>query len=140
MKRVAKHILIFLSLVIFTTTIGFNVFAHFCKEDGTTISYVLPNKHTCEQKNNISSCCHKTETTLFKANCCSEQIWSYKLNSEFDHSIVPISLIFQKFKVIACPFFIPTFIYQRKIKEIIDYLPPPRTAKSIRLSQQVFRI
>lgn len=142
MKCFTKYSLLLLTLIVFTTTIGFNVFAHFCKQDGTSISYVIPEKHTCERKLEIPSCCHKKETSnnAIEEKCCSEQIWSYKLSSALDYSTYYVSSLFIVVPSIDFNYFTPSYCYKPEIKVVYEYLPPPKAGKTILIANQVFRI
>lgn len=142
MKRFTRYGLLLLTLIVFTTTIGFNVFAHFCKQDGTTISYLIPEKHACENKVEAPSCCHKEEKSdkAFDEKCCSEQIWSYKLNSEVDLSINQTSPFFIVVPIIDFNYFTPTYSFNPILKAVYEYLPPPKSGKTILIAHQVFRI
>lgn len=142
MKRFTRYSILLLTLVVFTTTIGFNVFAHFCKQDGTSISYVIPEKHACEKKQEVPSCCHKEEKSDkgFEEKCCSEQIWSYKLSSALDYSIHHVSPTFIVAPSFDFNYFIPSYSYKPEFKLVYEYLPPPKVGKTILIAHQVFRI
>lgn len=142
MKRFIRYSILLLALVVFTTTIGFNVFAHFCKQDGTSISYVIPEKHACQEKQEVPSCCHKEEKSdkTFKEKCCSEQIWSYKLTSELDHSINHASPFFIVVPTIEFNYFTPAYSFNPILRAAYEYLPPPKSGKTILITHQVFRI
>lgn len=141
MNILTRYILFLLTIVFFTTTVGLNVFAHFCKQDGTSISYLIPEKHACEKKQEVPSCCHKEEKRdkSFEEKCCSEQVWSYKLSSELDHSIkqfLPVLVV----PTIKFNYFVPEYHFNRVFKTVNDYLPPPKKGKTILIAHQVFRI
>jgi hypothetical protein len=142
-KLVTKYSLIFLSLVIFSTTTGFNVFAHFCKKDGVSISYVVPTNHACADKQEIlPSCCHKEKNQAPKMddNCCSEEVWSYKLNTELDYTISISTIVLIPFQFHSFNYLFPSYCFESTGTAIYEYLPPPKTGKSILIAHQVFRI
>lgn len=144
-----KVLLTFLSIVVFSTTVGLNVFAHFCKKDGTSISYVIPIEHDCQKEAIENSCCHKdivptccsNEESQIKEDCCSDQVKFFQLTSD---------LKLDKFKGLPSISFALFSIQDFFIKENDAFLrsltiysfenPPPKSGRDILISHQVFRI
>ena len=135
------------AFVIFTGTIGINVFAHFCKIDGVDYSYIVPPSHSCKMEAEVETCCHQGEDKAIsnqpeiKKNCCQEAVSSFKISSDYTQKSTP-DLVFNFIapKSVSCIFFEEIYIASEPF--LVSHLtrPPPKTGQEILILNQVFRI
>jgi hypothetical protein len=147
MKRLVKYIHFLTLIVFFSTTIGVNVYAHFCKKDGNTISYFIPNNHGCEnEEEKIASCCTEklknncssTSESLSEEKCCFEKSWTVKLSTDYEvenQIKSPISFALN----LTCETII---VSELSINPLFHSFcdPPPKSGKEILILHQIFRI
>jgi hypothetical protein len=139
-KKVIQIVSLTLAIFTFAGSVGVGIFTHFCEKDGIEQSFIIPQKHHCEEeKEAIPACCQHEEKSL-ENDCCSDQMDFFQVDFES----------FQTFsELIFAPiatFNSNTFIYLApvQVEEILvsNYAnpPPQRTGKQILIQNQVFRI
>lgn len=144
MRKIAIYLFV---AVIFTGSVGINVFAHFCKINGVNYSYVIPPNHSCKpQPVKEDNCCHKPvaaekHETEFKKNCCEQEVKSFKISSDLIQKSAPeLSTYYLPTKVVS------DFVFAVAEQESASYTPfyetrpPPKTGQEILILNQVFRI
>jgi len=145
--QLARKIYIFAFVcVIFTGTVGINVFAHFCQLDGVDYSYVVPPDHACQKEVKEASCCHAKQVKAkpaseISSNCCKEEVSSFKITSEYIQKSVPgFSMEFIPVQATTCVY--RTELYRESGPCVLSYTtrPPPKTGREILVLHQVFRI
>ncbi len=116
------------------------VFTHFCEEDGIEQSFIIPQKHHCEEeKETLPACCQHEEKTI-ESDCCSDQVDFYQVD-------------FESFEVLSTQVFAPISsnnsflnIYVTPVQyvelQVSNYAnpPPERSGRQILIQNQVFRI
>ena len=132
-------------VLIFSGSVGINVFAHFCKVDGAEYSYVLPSVEACETEEVAGSCCHGPQLEkkiAIKSNCCEEETAPYGITSDFlQKSASGLSWEFVPLASVS-----PGYIYNQgvepkpKAKTKTTRPPPPKKGKQILILHQIFRI
>lgn len=143
-----KIILFFFVSLLFTGSIGINVFAHFCSQDGTDYSYILPPE-TCAreiQPTEKPSCCHAEAPVdnhgkQFKSNCCHEAVSTFKIPADFLHQIHGL----QAWAIFPGQQPTPVYAFASAIEVAPRVLgfekrPPPKPGQEILILHQTFLI
>lgn len=146
MKFFKQILILFFATVIFTGTVGVNVFAHYCKIDGVDYSFISPKEDHCNKEKEQESCClpaikTSKEETQVNDDCCSDEVTSFKITSE----------LFQKEinnnHIVAVSSPIEPFIYSSIILEespnlnYFNYRQPiPKWGRDLLIQNQLFRI
>ncbi len=146
MKFFRQILILFFATVIFTGTVGVNVFAHYCKIDGVDYSFILPKEEHCKKEKVETSCCLSDVKTASEAiqieeDCCSDEVTSFKIASE----------IFQKevgnFQLLSFFSSYPSGSYvfvSEKIESSLTYFnakePTPKWGRALLIQNQVFRL
>jgi hypothetical protein len=146
MQFVRKTGLFFLVFLLFTGSIGINVFAHFCSQAGTDYSYILP-PDSCETEMAaaLPACCHAPvqidhSDKQFKNNCCQEAVSTFKISTDFLQkfsSPLVWHLVPQQPKVLYA--FAETVVEAPLVLGFAQR-PPPKPGREILVLQQTFRI
>jgi hypothetical protein len=138
--------------ILFLGSVGVNVFAHFCKLDGTELSLFTPPAHACETKIE-SSCCHAPSTSeIHSANehgvsasdCCQETNFLFKIATDFSPSedafVVVKGINFPLATIDSVPMY--DFLFSEENATSIPFLrpPPSQSGRDIFTSNQQFRI
>lgn len=149
MQHVRKIMAFGFALVIFTGTIGVNVFTHFCKIEGVDYSYIVPVEHSCAKKQKVESCCHQPaeankqaeQQAKIDSNCCQEEVASYKISSDYIQKSVPAPVfVFTPVRPLINIFpEIGAFESELLLSAEVTR-PPPKTGQEILILHQVFRI
>lgn len=143
-----RHIMILgFALVIFTGTVGINVFTHFCREDGLDYSYLAPPSHSCETEAAEESCCHDTEKEAassgyeIRKNCCQEAVSTFKISSDYTQkSADQVHFELIPAKAISCVFCEEMYATTEAASAAPVTRPPPLSGRDILILHQVFRI
>jgi len=142
----ARKLMVFaFACVIFTGTVGINVFAHLCKVDGVDYSYVVPSSHQCKTEVQEESCCHsydeENHETAISSNCCKEEVSSFKITSEYIQKAFPgWAMEFIPVQSVQCIWIAETHPESDACVLGYDTRPPPKTGRDILVLNQVFRI
>lgn len=138
--------------ILFLGSVGVNVFAHFCKQDGTELSLYTPPAHACETEIE-PSCCHAPSASgthsdhehgIAESDCCQETNFLFKIATDFS----PFEDAFQVEKEINFPLatqnVIPTyeFLFSEENATSVPFLrpPPSQSGREIFTANQQFRI
>jgi len=135
--------------LIFFGSIGINIFAHFCKQDGISYSYIIPEEHICSPMETVESCCHEektcsisdAETGIKESSCCTEEMWNYKISSEFqNHTLISKIKFSSLFTIQPIIKGYTKIIYRTKVCVANYPLPPPLSGVDRLIKNQIFRI
>ncbi|TNE54940.1 MAG: hypothetical protein EP338_05700 [Bacteroidetes bacterium] len=153
MRQISSLLLI---VLIFSGTVGVQVFRHHCPKDGMEISYLLPSEDPCKAKEKESCCsesgaeekhCSEAESEehdfCMEDPCCVQDMLVYKLAADFE-----LNEGGQAEDVVTTFIAIPV-LDQDKSELVYDQRPVIpflrehqffRTGRSILIAHQVFRI
>lgn len=147
MQHLRKIMILVFAFVIFTGTVGINVFKHFCSKDGLNYSYITPPSHSCQEAEEVEeSCCHaeariSSSKHEIRKNCCEEEVSSYKISSDYiQKSATDLHLEFLPVKSVSSVFFEESYVLAETRTAGSIVRPPPKTGQEILILNQVFRI
>ena len=139
-------LILFFATVIFTGTVGVNVFAHYCKIDGVDYSFLAPNDDHCVNEETLDSCCMAkvdlVESDLhMQDDCCSDEVNSFKISSEifqkeYNENQIVISSHFS-------PMLIPVIAIQDYETDLHYFnlrQPIPKSGRDLLIQNQIFRL
>lgn len=132
-------IILFAGLLI-SGNIGINVYSHFCKHDGVSVSVFVKSEHECDSKKHETkpACCHQEPAD---DDCCTDEISVAQI--AFDYSYHYQNLI-PDFEWVAVesdnnfPAFNDVLRNDENIKPISR--PPPKSGRDILIQKRVLII
>jgi hypothetical protein len=140
--------------ILFLGSVCVNVFAHFCKQDGTELSLFTPPAHACETEIEIeSSCCHAPsafethsddEHGIIESDCCQETNFLFKIATDFSPSedafVVEKGINFPLATIDSVPMY--DFLFSEENSTSLPFLrpPPSQSGREIFTANQQFRI
>lgn len=137
--------------ILFLGSVGVNVFAHFCKQDGTELSFYAPPSHACEEEVE-PSCCHAptaenhsdSEHGIAESDCCQETNFLFKIATDLSTSddttwLVPVSDFIVN-QATSFPIY-SVFVSDEELHSNQFFRPPPsQSGREIFTKNQQFRI
>ena len=142
-----KSVLFFFVFLLFTGSIGINVFAHFCSLNGTDYSYILPPEACAQeiQPTEKPACCHAEAPVdqsdkQFKNNCCQEAVSTFKISTDFLHHFSTLTWAVIPDQQPAAVYAFATAIAATPRVLGFEKRPPPKPGQEILILHQTFRI
>lgn len=139
----SRLFVILFSVLLISGNVGIDVYSHFCKHDGVSVSVFVKGKHECDSKKHQEqkkekTCCHVEPKD---DNCCTDEISI--AHQVFDYS-------FQNQKVLPEVVWVTennnlsyaqfeTFVYEEPTIHQSNK-PPPKSGRDIIIFKQVFII
>lgn len=138
--------------LLFFGSVGVNVFAHFCEADGTSISFVAPVEHECAPAVEPAPCCHAEKPIgkmscdprdgAAEKSCCSDQMWNYKIPSDFQSNNT-VTEQQQVEAIVPAEIVVEHLVVNENITQVEERFyeaPPPKSGMDILILKQVFRL
>lgn len=100
MFRLRNTVILVLSLLILSGSVGLNVFKHICRKDGVQVTFLVNTNTHCDDDTEMSCsnespelpvCCQKEKESK-KDDCCSDEVDHFKLKVEFAPDLESVSL------------------------------------------------
>lgn len=140
-RKNRKIAALFLIVVFLTATVGITTYKHICATEGVITSLFIPSTHDCEEHHQDEILCCAADESLFKDNCCEDEITSYKVQSEFNQEkqqeinytsilVMPIKWLFQ-----VLVDFLP--INTTKSKTLAFVIEPPYLSGGLEYLQKI---
>lgn len=73
MYQLKSIVTVIAAVFLFAGSIGFDVFAHFCEEDGLEVSYFVENDTVCESHDHDKHHENQVQHDVHESACCDEE-------------------------------------------------------------------
>lgn len=137
---VKRLLLIPFIALLFTGSVGIDVFKHICSKEGVSLAFIVNTVEHCEEETKDSpSCCQEEKK---KDDCCDDEVDVLQFDLDFFQKLVDLSFESVDLEQTR-PYFIefkPAIDAMEELRYSSYYPPPPISSSQKRAMLQIYTI